>query len=320
MSLQLFAFLAIGKDMCVQAPRGAGSTLSPQQREQAQTALDGQFQSLVRRCRVLLPEDHPAALCTLRAAGTTWLLGLLGQDLFATMQQAFAALRREEAGRVAGTSADWEGGTAGGGPTSSRGAAPSGAAEAAEAAASRKGQDAVLLRQLRSVLSDHLSGLARAAGTGSAAAVGGISFATWHRAVCALAAALQCTQVTGAAGQELQQGMEGEGTAPEGAAAAAAWIAGCAGLARGLSESKCQRAATTARDAYLRSMPPMYPQAQHTAGVQVLLPSSILAPGWNAHTWQCSWLAVEHKVPESRMLWRVGGMLRDGKILAVTTL
>lgn len=249
------AFFGFGR---LQAPPHLTAALNAEQLAQAAQQLDAQLCALLRRCRVLLPEEQPAALCALRPQSAVWMLGSLGQSRGSAVRQAFAALR---GGAGPGASVT----TPGGGQRVTAGAEGEGPGSGADASASN-----AQLLQLRSALAEHAAGLAgtQPPPSGAGAASPGTSLATWQAVVTRLAAALQCSEALGAEAASLA-GAERGAEPPEGAAAAAAWLAGCSSLVQQASDARCQRAAAAAREAYLRAVPAAYPPAVHASALQV---------------------------------------------------
>jgi hypothetical protein len=252
----------VGSDGATEAEQQAAAMAAAAVAEQ-------QLRLLLKRCRVLLPEDTARALCTLPATGPA--LVLLPERLGSSSREQLVSEVLAElslAGPAAGSSA------APAMPTPQQQQQGKGAPAAAVAAA---------------LASQRASVAGMAAGSSSAA-----DLPSWRQAVATLAAVLEAAalkastaSVIGSSSSVSSSNAEkapplpgggpkvaapGAGAAiavPPEAAAAAAWQEACGDGVRQFSLASCKRAAAAAADAYRRNTPPLLPAAGHAVALQV---------------------------------------------------
>lgn len=199
-----------------------------------QAAAERQLRLLLKRCRVLLPEDNARALCTLPPAAPAVLC--LPERLGSSQEQLVAdALAELSLLGTAGTATQQ---------------AQQGKVSAAAVVA------AALLPQ-RAVV-------AAASGAGAQA-----DAHSWHSALSSLAAVLEAAalKASGAASEQLAADV----AVPPEAAAAASWQLACSDGVRQFSLASCKRAAAVASDAYRRNTPDLLPAAGHAVAAAAAL-------------------------------------------------
>lgn len=227
-----------GPEACAAAD-AATAELGQQQQQAWAAQANLRLRTLLKRCRVLQPEDSPRALCTLPSAGPVVLLlpERLGSDSQAELvAAALAELTLPAAAQAA--------------PASSRTAAPSSAAAVAAALAPQ-----------------------RAAVTAGMAGSSPADLAqTWRQAVATLAAVLEAAalKARSSSSEAVPAGQSQADVAiPPEAAAATAWQEACSDGLGQFSLASCKRAAAVAADAYRRNTPALLPAAGHAAALQV---------------------------------------------------
>ena len=270
---------------------GVGSNGAPAAEAEQQAAAavaEQQLRLLMKRCRVLLPEDTARALCTLPANGPALLL--LPERLGNGSQEQLVAESLAElslAGQAAGGSAAPAVQTSQQQQQQQQGKVDPAAAVAAALASQRAA----------------VAGMA--AGSGSAA-----DLASWRQAVATLAAVLEAAALKATSASVIASSSSsssgsnaekapplpgggpkaaaaGAGTdiaVPPEAAAAAAWQEACGDGVRQFSLASCRRAAAVAADAYRRNTPPLLPAAGHAVALQVGWCAAVLPTG---HQKQC---------------------------------
>ncbi|KAL4443828.1 hypothetical protein ABPG75_011565 [Micractinium tetrahymenae] len=234
------------------APKAAAAELEAQQAWAAEA--DRRLRALLKRCRVLQPEDSARALCTLPTTGP--LLLLLPERLGSGSGQAevVAAALAELSLPAAGQAA----------PGRAKAAASSATAAVAAALAPHRAAVA--------------AGMAGQAGSAAELA------RSWRQAIATLAAVLEVAALkacgnpgAGAVGSS-EAGASRQGQAapddvavPPEAAAAAAWHEACSDGLRQFSLASCKRAAAVAAEAYRRNTPALLPAAGHAVALQAAL-------------------------------------------------
>ena len=201
--------------------------------EPARAAAERQLRLLLKRCRVLLPEDNARALCTLPSAAPAVLCLPERLGSGGSQEQLIADALAELA--LPGTA----------GPSAQQGKASAAAAVAAALAPQR-------------------AAVAAAAGPAARAAA-----QSWHSTLSSLAAVLEAAALK-AAGTPLGQ-EPADVAVPAEAAAAAAWQVACSDGVRQYSLASCKRAAAVASDAYRRNTPDLLPAAGHAVAAAAAL-------------------------------------------------
>lgn len=216
---------------------------------------DHRLRSLLKRCRVLQPEDSARALCTLPS--TSSLLLLLPEQLDSGDQTELVAAALADLSLPGPQQAV---------PAGSKATAPTAAAVVAAALAPQRA----------------------AVSAGMAGSRPGDLAQTWQQAVATLAAVLEAAALkassssgeAGAAGQD--QAAPVDVAVPPEAASAAAWQGACGDGLRQFSLASCKRAAAVAADAYRRNTPALLPAAGHAVALQVRAMAGALLGGRRA--------------------------------------
>ncbi|EFN60052.1 hypothetical protein CHLNCDRAFT_133293 [Chlorella variabilis] len=204
----------------------------------AEEAAHHPLAQLLKRCRVLYPDDGSArALCTLPAAAP--MLLPLPEHLGSSSQEQLVAEALAELLAP---------------PTQQRQQQQAGKPAATAAAA------------VAAALAPQQAAVAAVAGGGTQEE----ALVSWRQAVATLAAVLEAAAAPAPAGTASRPAAA-DVAVPAEAAAAAAWQSACSRVVWDFSHASCKRAAAVASDAYRRNTPALLPAAGHTVALQAAL-------------------------------------------------